>query len=126
MPVCQDFVPAPQDLPIVKDVCTTSESVSEVFKPFISEGLVSLFHDKVNSRKNKILRDTCASQSLLFADVLPFSENWVPRGSVVECLTRNPGVLGSILTGSSGFFRGSVLGQDTSEPSLVLVKPRKA
>ena len=50
----------------------------------------------------------------------------VPRGSVVKCLTRNPGVLGSSLTGSSGFFRGSVLGQDTSEPSLVLVKPRKA
>ena len=50
----------------------------------------------------------------------------VPRGSVVRCLTRNPGVLGSSLTRSSGFFRGSVLGQDTSEPSLVLVKPRKA
>ena len=50
----------------------------------------------------------------------------VPRGSVVKCLTRNPGVLGSSLTGSSGYFRGSVLGQDTSEPSLVLVKPRKA
>ena len=50
----------------------------------------------------------------------------VPRGSVVRCLTRNPGVLGSSLTTSSGFFRGSVLGQDTSEPSLVLVKPRKA
>ena len=50
----------------------------------------------------------------------------VPRGSVVKCLTRNPGVLGLSLTGSSGFFRGSVLGQDTSEPSLVLVKPRKA
>ena len=42
------------------------------------------------------------------------------------CLTRNPGVLGSSRTGSSGFFRGSVFGQDTSEPSLVLVKPRKA
>ena len=41
-------------------------------------------------------------------------------------LTRNPGVLSSSLTGSSGFFRGNVLGQDTSEPSLVLVKPRKA
>ena len=40
----------------------------------------------------------------------------VPRGSVVKCLTPNPGVLGSSLTGSSGFFRGSVLGQDTSEP----------
>ena len=50
----------------------------------------------------------------------------VPRGSVVRCLTRNPGVLGSSRTRFSGFFRGSVLGQDTSEPSLVLVKPRKA
>ena len=40
----------------------------------------------------------------------------VPRGSVVKCLTRK----------TSGSFRGSVLGQDTSEPSLVLVKPRKA
>ena len=28
----------------------------------------------------------------------------VPRGSVVKCLTRNPGVLGSSRTGSSGFF----------------------
>ena len=50
----------------------------------------------------------------------------VPRGSVVRCLTRNPGVLGSSRTRSSGFYRGSVLGQDTSEPSLVLVKPKKA
>ena len=50
----------------------------------------------------------------------------VPRGSVVRCLTRNPGVLGSSRTRSSGFFRGNVLGQDTSELSLVLVKPRKA
>ena len=49
----------------------------------------------------------------------------VPRGSVVKCLTRNPVVLGSSRTGSSGFFRGSVLGQDTSEPSLVLVEHRK-
>ena len=37
-------------------------------------------------------------------------------GSVVKCLTRNPGVLGSSRTGSSGFFRGSVFRQDTSEP----------
>ena len=55
-----------------------------------------------------------------------WSHTRVPRGPVVKCLTRNPGVLGSSRTGSSGFFRGSVLGQDTSEPSLVLVKPRKA
>ena len=49
----------------------------------------------------------------------------VPRGPVVKCLTRNPGVLGSSRTRSSELFRGSVLGKDTSEPSLVLVKPRK-
>ena len=30
--------------------------------------------------------------------------NRVLRGSVVMCLTRNPGVLGSSCTGSSGFF----------------------
>ena len=52
-------------------------------------------------------------------------EQRVPCGSVVKCLTRNPGVLGSSRTGSFGFFHGSVLGQDTSEPSLLLVKPRK-
>ena len=39
----------------------------------------------------------------------------VQRDSVVKCLTRNPGVLGSSWTGYSGFFRGSILGQDTSE-----------
>ena len=49
----------------------------------------------------------------------------VLHGSVVKYLTRNPGVLGSSHTGFSGFFCGSLLGQDTSEPSLVLVKPRK-
>ena len=36
----------------------------------------------------------------------------VLRGSVVKCLTRNLGVLG---TSRTGFFRGSVLEQDTSE-----------
>ena len=70
----------------------------------------------------------CYEQFLLFPQCfqkLSVSHPRVPRGSVVKCLTRNPGVLGLSHTGSSGFFRGSVLGQDTSEPSLVLVKPRK-
>ena len=58
--------------------------------------------------------------------VLCFSNcPWVPCGLVVKCLTRNPGVLGLSRAGSSWFFHGSVLGQDTSEPGLVLVKPRK-
>ena len=44
---------------------------------------------------------------------------FIPRvlqGSVVKCLTRNPGILGSSRTRSSWFIRGSVLGQDNSEP----------
>ena len=47
---------------------------------------------------------------------------WVPRGSAVKCLIHNPGVIGLSCTGS---FRGNVLGQETSKPSLVLVRPRK-
>ena len=44
----------------------------------------------------------------------------VLHGSIVECVTSNPGALGSSITGSSGFFSWeSVFGQDT------LVKPRK-
>ena len=46
----------------------------------------------------------------------PFSLGGVPRGSMVKCLTRNPGILGSSRTRSSGFFHGSVLGPNTSEP----------
>ena len=42
--------------------------------------------------------------------------NGILRGSVVKCLTRKPGVLSSCRTGSSVLFRGSVHGQDTSEP----------
>ena len=49
-------------------------------------------------------------------NALPSNRKIILRGSVVKCWTCNPGVLGSSRTGSSGFFRGSVLGQDTSEP----------
>ena len=51
----------------------------------------------------------------------------VVRGSVVKCLTRNPGVLGSSRTGSSGFFTGVSLGKTLQSPSQVdlLVKARK-
>ena len=74
MCIDEDLMPASQYLPIVKDVCATSDSVSEVYKPFISEGLVSSLHDKVNNIKIKILRDTDASKSVLLADVLSFSD----------------------------------------------------
>ena len=49
----------------------------------------------------------------------------VLRGSVVKCLTRNPGVLGSSRTRSYGFFVGVSLGKTLQSPSLVLMKPRK-
>ena len=40
----------------------------------------------------------------------------VLHGLVVKCLTWNPGVLVSNTSTSFGLFRGSVLGQDSSEP----------
>ena len=40
----------------------------------------------------------------------------VRRGSVLVCGTCNLQVQGSISSGSSRFFRGSILGHDTSEP----------
>ena len=43
-------------------------------------------------------------------------------GSVVECLTRNPGIYH---TRSSWFFVGVSLGKTLQSPSLVLVKARK-
>ena len=46
-------------------------------------------------------------------------------GSVVKCLTHNPGVLSSSHTGSSGFFVGVSLGKTLQSPSLVLGKPKK-
>ena len=49
----------------------------------------------------------------------------VLHGSVVKCLTRNSGVLGSSPTGFSEFFVGVSLGKTLPSPSLVLVKPRK-
>ena len=41
----------------------------------------------------------------------------VLHGSVVKCLTCNPGVLGSSRTGSSGFFVGVSLGKTLQNPT---------
>ena len=38
------------------------------------------------------------------------------HGTVVKCLTHNPGVLGSRHTGSSGSLRENVIGEGTLEP----------
>ena len=45
------------------------------YKPFISEGVVSLVGDENSSQKVKILRDTGATQSLMLDSALPLTEN---------------------------------------------------
>ena len=47
----------------------------ENYKPFISEGVVSLVGDENSSQKVKILRNTGATQSLMLDCVLPLTEN---------------------------------------------------
>ena len=65
------------------------DSVMEIYEPFLSDGFVSLNSDYAQSTPIKILRDTGASQSLILADTLPFSEKTSSGTSVliqgVEC-----------------------------------------
>ena len=53
----------------------TESDYMENYKPFISEGVVSLVRDENSSQKVKILRDTGATQSLMLDSVLPLTEN---------------------------------------------------
>ena len=66
-----------------------ADSVMEIYEPFLSDGFVSLNSDSAQSTPIKILRDTGASQSLILADTLPFSEKTSSGTSVliqgVEC-----------------------------------------
>ena len=54
-----------------KLVPNTESDYMENYKPFISEGVVSLVGDENSSQKVKILRDTGATQSLKLDSVLP-------------------------------------------------------
>ena len=51
-----------------------SDFIQEVYEPFLSEGTISLLHDESITKPIRILRDTCASQSLIFAEAIPLSE----------------------------------------------------
>ena len=53
----------------------TKSDYMENYKPFISEGVVSLVGDESSSQKVKILRETGATQSLMLDSVLPLTEN---------------------------------------------------
>ena len=75
------------------DIVTKPKSTMEIFEPFMLDGFVSLSGDNCPPTPIKILRDTGASQSLILADILPFSEKTSSGTSVliqgVECGTVN-------------------------------------
>ena len=66
-----------------------SDSVMGIFEPFMFEGYISFVGDLTKPVPIKILRDTGASQSIVLAGVLPFSEKTYSGTSVllqgVEC-----------------------------------------
>ena len=61
----------------------TESDYMKNYKPFISEGVVSLLGDENSSQKVKILRDTGATQSLMLDSVLPLTENSFTRANVL-------------------------------------------
>ena len=81
-----------EENPILTRTCKESvseDSIMEIYEPFLSDGFVSLNSDSAQSTPISILRDTGASQSLILADTLPFSEKSSSGTSVliqgVEC-----------------------------------------
>ena len=81
----KSFIPKSE---VSKDKCNY-DFVQEVYEPFLSEGIVSLLHDKSITKPIRILRDTGASQSLILAEAIPLSEKSHSGKSVliqgVEC-----------------------------------------
>ncbi|KAJ8038132.1 hypothetical protein HOLleu_19119 [Holothuria leucospilota] len=68
----------------------SNDKIKEEYLPFVSEGFISLDGNSAHSPvKIKILRDTCATQSLLLDGVLPLSDSTSTGANVliqgVEC-----------------------------------------
>ena len=61
----------------------TSGTHMDTFVPFISDGYISLIGESSSPTPIKILRDTGASQSLVLANALPFSEKSSSFSSVL-------------------------------------------
>ena len=66
----KSFIPKSE---VSNDKCKY-DFVQEVYEPFLSEGTISLLHDKSITKPIRILRDTGASQSLILAESIPLSE----------------------------------------------------
>ena len=78
-----------KDQNLVQAKVPETDSVMEIYEPFLSDGFVSLNSDFAQSTPITILRDTGASQSLILVDTLPFFEKPTSGTSVfiqdVEC-----------------------------------------
>ena len=81
----KSFIPKGE---VSKDKCKY-DFMQEVYEPFLSEGTITLLHDKSITKPIRILRDTGASQSLILAEAIPLSEKSHSGKSVliqgVEC-----------------------------------------
>ena len=112
--------------------CTFSVNV---FKKFLyqgcGKGLIVYYvghkeraqHQNEGLHKSKSFLGRCFTETEVkksrgkeFETFIPLYTKGFPHGSAVICLICKLGVLGLSCTGSSKLFRGSVLGQDTSEP----------
>ena len=60
-----------------------TDTVTEIYEPFLSDGSVSLNSDFAQSTPIKILRDTGASQSLILTVTMSFSEKTFSGTSVL-------------------------------------------
>ena len=67
--------PLHNDKSYIEDKISEESYYIKNYKPFISEGVVSLVGDESSSQKVKILRDTGATQSLMLDSVLPLTGN---------------------------------------------------
>lgn len=66
-----------------RDVPSKCVCVREDYKPYMSEGFVSLIGDATHRQPITILRDTGASQSILLEGILPLSEKCLSESSVL-------------------------------------------
>ena len=82
-------------MPKVEDKISseTESDYMENYKPFISEGVVSLVGDENSSQKVKILRDTGATQSFMLDSVLPLNTENSFTGANVLISGEETGIL---------------------------------
>ena len=76
-----------------------TDSVMEIYEPFLSDGFVSLNSEFAQSTPITILRDTGASQSLILADTLPFSEKTSSGTSVLNVPLHNINLSSDLVNG---------------------------